>query len=52
MKRMLKKREMSTISTISHSSSQETLLKREENVVVEKSNDQKIIEIIDTQKIS
>ena len=52
MKRMLKKKEMSTISTISHSSSQKTLVKREEDVVVEKSNDQKMIEIIDAQKIS
>ena len=52
MKRMLRKKEVSTISTISHSSSQKTLVKREEDVVVEKSNDQKMIEIIDAQKIS
>ena len=51
MKRMFKKREMSTISTISHSSSQKTLVKWEEDVIV-KSNDQKMIEIIDAQKIS
>ena len=52
MKRMLKKKEMSTISIVSHSSSQKTLVKREKDVVVEKSNDQKMIEIIDAQKIS
>ena len=52
MKRMLRKKEMLAISTISHSSSQKTLVKREEDVVVEKSNDQKMIEIIDAQKIS
>ena len=51
MKRMLRKREMLTISTVSHSSSQKTLVKREEDVIV-KSNDQKMIEIIDAQKIS
>ena len=48
---MLRKREVSTISTISHSSSQKTLVKREKDVIV-KSNDQKMIEIIDAQKIS
>ena len=47
MKRILKKREMSTISTVSHSSSQKTLVKRERDVIV-KSNDQKMIEIVDT----
>ena len=52
MKRMLRKREMSTTLTVSHSSSQKTLVKREKDVVVEKSNDQKMIEIIDAQKIS
>ena len=52
MKRMLRKRKMSTISAVSHSSSQKTLVKREEDVVVEKSNDQEMIEIIDARKIS
>ena len=52
MKRMLRKREVSTISTISHSSSQKTLVKRERDVVVEKSIDQKMIEIIDARKTS
>ena len=52
MKRMLRKREMLTISAVSHSSSQKTLVKRERDVVVEKSNDQKMIEIIDARKIS
>ena len=51
MKRMLRKKKMLTISTISHSSSQKTLVKREKDVIV-KSNDQKMIEIIDAQKIS
>ena len=51
MKRMLRKRETSTISTVSHLSSQKTLVKREKDVIVE-SNDQKMIEIIDAQKIS
>ena len=51
MKRMLRKREVSTISTISHSSSQKTFVKREKDVIIE-SNDQKMIEIIDAQKIS
>ena len=51
MKRILKKRKMSTISTISHSSSQKTLLKRKRDVIVE-FNDQKMIEIIDVQKTS
>ena len=51
MKRMLKKRKVSAISTVSHSSSQKTLVKREEDVIV-KSNDQEMIEIIDAQKIS
>ena len=48
---MLKKRKMSTISIISHSSSQKTLVKRKRDVIVQ-SNDQKMIEIIDAQKIS
>ena len=48
---MLKKREMLAISTISHSSSQKTLVKQEKDVIV-KSNDQEMIEIIDAQKIS
>ena len=51
MKRILKKRKMSTILTVSHSSSQKTLVKREKNVIVE-SNDQEMIEFIDAQKIS
>ena len=51
MKRTLRKREMSMISIVSHSSSQKTLVKRERDVIVE-SNDHKMIEIIDAQKIS
>ena len=43
---------MLIISTVSHSSSQKTLVKRERDIVVKKSKNQEIIEIIDAQKIS
>ena len=52
MKSILRKKKISTISTILYLSSQKKLVKREENVVVKRFNDQKIIEIIDAQKIS
>ena len=39
MKRILRKRKMSIISTVSHSSSQKTLVKWEKDVVIEKFND-------------
>ena len=52
MKRMLRKKKILAKLTVSHFSSQETLMKREKDVVAKKSNDQKMREITNTQKIS
>ena len=48
MKRMLKKKETSTVLTISHAFNQKTLMKREKDVVAKKSNDQEMSKIIKT----